>query len=147
MKQRNTITQSVVRFFDTRYEYSVYFKNISVTNDSSYRIGLTKEASADYLGYQTSKVEDGKFDIRLLSSLSSSSYDETGYTVYRLTGKGDRVTSVEDVITSTNIYQSIRATAADGRAPPTSARNTFRLSPFAASLPIRACISSFAPTL
>ena len=121
MKQRNTITQSVVRFFDTRYDYSVYFKNISVTNDSSYRIGLTKEASADYLGYQTSKVEDGKFDIRLLSSLSSSNYDETGYTVYRLTGKGDRVTSVEDVITSTNVYESIRATAADGSVSSVSA--------------------------
>ena len=114
MKQRNTITQSVVRFFDTRYEYSVYFKNISVTNDSSYRIGLTKEAGADYLGYQTTRVEDGAFDIRLLSALSSKDYDVAGYTVYRLTRNGQSVATVEDVVDSKNVYESINVTAADG---------------------------------
>ncbi|MBQ7293615.1 MAG: hypothetical protein IJW79_07740, partial [Clostridia bacterium] len=74
MSQRNSISRSQVRFFDTRYQYSVYFKNISVTNDSDYRIGLTKETSSDYLGYQTSKIENGKFDIRFLSTLSSKDY-------------------------------------------------------------------------
>ena len=114
MPQRNVITKSRVRFFDTRYEYSVYFKNISVTNDSDYRIGLTKEASADYLGYQTSKIENGKFDIRFISTLSSKDYHKVGYTVYRLTDDGKTVIESEDVVTSKWVYESVTQTAANG---------------------------------
>jgi len=114
MSQRNSISRSQVRFFDTRYQYSVYFKNISVTNDSDYRIGLTKETSADYLGYQTSKIENGKFDIRFLSTMSSKDYHNVGYTVYRLTENGKNVISSEDVVTSKWVYESVKQTAADG---------------------------------
>lgn len=114
MAQRNSISKSRVRFFDTRYKYSVYFKNISVTNDSDYRIGLTKEASADYLGYQTSKIENGKFNVRFVSTLSEKDYHKVGYTVYRLTDNGKTVVSSEDVVTSKSVYESIQQTAADG---------------------------------
>ena len=43
----NNMVSSQVRFFDVRYNYSVYFSNISVYSDSSYRIGLKKEQAAD----------------------------------------------------------------------------------------------------
>ncbi len=114
MAQRNEITRSRVRFFDTRYGYSVYFKNISVTNDSDYRIGLTRETGADYLGYQTSKIENGKFDVRFLSTLSAKNYGEVGYTVYRLAEDGKRVLATEDVVASDHVYESVKQTAADG---------------------------------
>ena len=110
----NSISKSRVRFFDTRYKYSVYFKNISVTNDSDYRIGLTKETSADYLGYQASKVENGKFNVRFISTMSSKDYNTVGYTVYRLTDDGKTVISSEDIVTSKWVYESIKQTSADG---------------------------------
>ena len=114
MKKRDSIVDSRVRFFDTRYEYSVYFKNISVTSDSDYRIGLTKEASADYLGYQTSKIQSGSFDIRFLSAMSSMDYHTAGYTVYRLTDNGENLVALEDVVTSKRVYEGVNQTTADG---------------------------------
>ena len=107
MVKRDNISRSRVRFFDTRYEYSVYFKNISVTSDSDYRIGLTKEPSADYLGYQTTKIENGTFDIRFLSTMSSMDYHTAGYTVYRLTDNGQNIMTLEDIITSKHVYESV----------------------------------------
>jgi hypothetical protein len=116
MAKLDTIAKSRVRFFDTRYQYSVYFKDISVTSDSDYRIGLTKETSADYLGYQTSKITNGTFDVRFLSTMSSTDYNKTGYTIYRLTDNGQNVLTFEDVIASKQVYESVNQTALDGSA-------------------------------
>ena len=114
------IAASRLRFFDSRYAYSVYFKNISITSDADYRIGLSKEVSADYLGYQTTKVEDGKFDVRLLASMKSMDYQTAGYTVYRLTDDFGDAFVEEFVLKSKQVYESVNQTNADGS---TVARN------------------------
>jgi hypothetical protein len=114
MLKNNDITLSRLRFFDSRYSYSVYFKNISITSDADYRIGLSKEVSADYLGYQTTKVEDGKFDVRFLASMSSMDFQTAGYTVYRLTDDFGEAFVEEFVLKSKQVYESVNQTAADG---------------------------------
>ena len=102
--------KSQVRFFDVRYQYSVYFSNISVYSDSSYRIGLTDEESADYLAYQTTKVENGTFDLRLNSTINLddiTSYNNTGFNVTLLHNENGKSVAKEYDIKSTSVYSSI----------------------------------------
>ena len=101
---------SRVRFFDTRYQYSVYFSNISVYSDSSYRIGLSKEEAADYLAYQTTKAENGSFDLRLISSINIeniTTYNNTGFNVTLLWGENGKAKVEERDVKSTEVYDSI----------------------------------------
>ena len=114
MVQLANIATSRVRFFDTRYIYSVLFKNISVTSDSDYRIGTVKERSADYLAYQTSKIENGKFDLRMISGLDTLNYRETGFTVYRMYEKNGSLVATEEEIRSSKVYESLNQKNADG---------------------------------
>jgi hypothetical protein len=106
------MVMSRVRFFDTRFNYSAYFSNISVYSDSSYRIGLVKEASADYLAYQTSKVQNGKFDLRLISGINIddiTAYNNTGFNVVTLWREnGETVTRSSD-FTTTTVYGALLA--------------------------------------
>ena len=106
------MVMSKVRFFDTRFQYSAYFSNISVYSDSSYRIGVSKEQSADYLAYQTTKVENGAFDLRLISSVSFddvSAYNTAGFNVTTIwTEKGKQKSQVQDV-TSEVLCRSLLA--------------------------------------
>jgi hypothetical protein len=46
----------------------IKMKNLFVKTDSDYSMELVREASADYYGYQTTKITNGFFDIRFISS-------------------------------------------------------------------------------
>ena len=106
------MVKSQVRFFDVRYNYSVYFSNISVYSDSSYRIGISKEESADYIGYQTSKVQNNSFDLRLLSAINIediTTYNNTGFNVITLWEENGKTKATERDVKSTKVYGSVMA--------------------------------------
>ena len=108
----NNMVSSQVRFFDVRYNYSVYFSNISIYSDSSYRIGLKKEQAADYLAYQTTKAENGAFDIRLVSSIDIediTAYNNTGFKITTLWTEGGKIVAEERDVKSTVVYDAITA--------------------------------------
>ena len=109
-----TLADSIVRFFDTRYAYSVYFSDLSVYTASDYRIGLVDESSADYLGFQTTKVENDKFDLRVLSGLDSAIFGATGYEVVTLWQSKKDIKSAEYSATSKVLYNAVNATDASG---------------------------------
>ncbi len=111
----SAIAGSRVRFFDTRYNYSVWFKNISVTSDSDYRIGTLSEPSADFIGYQTTKPVDGKFDLRLISGLDSRDYNRVGCTVYEVSRKNGEIETNEYELLGETVYESIKATDESGK--------------------------------
>lgn len=103
---------SKVRFFDTRFNYSAYFSNISVYSDSSYRIGLVREQSADYLTYQTSKPENGRFDLRLISGINIediTTYNNTGFNVVMLWRENGEVVSLEKDLKTVTVYEGFLA--------------------------------------
>ncbi len=114
MKALDSITKSQIRFFDTRYSYSVYFKNISVTSDSGYRVGTTKEDTADYIGYQTTKPEGGKFDLRAIAGVSSTAFNCVGCTVYELNRVNGEVVAKSHEALSGVVYESLKQTDASG---------------------------------
>ena len=103
---------SRVRFFDTRYQYSVHFSNISVYSDSAYRIGLVKERTADYLGYQTTPVKDGSFDLRVISAMNVddiSLCSDTGVSVTTLFSEDGQAVAKEAFYDSRTVYETINA--------------------------------------
>ncbi|MBQ7292756.1 MAG: hypothetical protein IJW79_03340 [Clostridia bacterium] len=109
------LIRSQVRFFDTRYAYTAYFSNISVYTDSSYRIGLAEEASADFVGYQTAKVKDNSFDIRLVAGTDIadiSSYNSIGFTVTTMMMENGKEVATEKKHYDVKVYESI---VADGK--------------------------------
>ena len=67
-----------VRYFDGYFSWSAKMKNLFVKTDSDYSMELHRESSADYFGYQTTKVVDGSFDIRFLSSIDPLAFSATG---------------------------------------------------------------------
>lgn len=109
----SNMVMSKVRFFDTRFEYSVYFSNISVYSDSSYRIGSTREPSTDYVAYQTTKPENGSFDLRLISATNIedlASYNHVGFNVTMMWYDEDGFPrSTEQIVKSTEVYESVLA--------------------------------------
>lgn len=109
-----TLADSIVRFFDTRYAYSVYFSDLSVYTASDYRIGLIDEVAADFVGYQTSKVQNNTFDLRVLAGLDELNYSNTGYEVVALRQQRTSVKTDEYSATSAVVYEEISALDATG---------------------------------
>ncbi len=72
-------TSNSVRFFDGYYKWEAKMKNIKVKTDGDYEITLKREDAADYLGIQTSKPKDGKFNARAIFGVDSVNYDKVGY--------------------------------------------------------------------
>ncbi len=108
--------KSSVRFFDPAYEYEAYVKNISVYSKSGYSIvvGVNKEESADYLGYQTTKPSNGTFDVRFLSALSK--FDEFNTVGYDITIKTvDQDGNVTEKREKANRYLVYEDILADGK--------------------------------
>ncbi len=106
----STLARSQVRFFDARYAYTAYFSNISVYTDSSYRIGLISEDSADYLAYQTTKVENNTFDLRLIAGTDIAditTYNHAGFKVTTLWEENGQIVSKEKNVYSTTVYESL----------------------------------------
>ena len=111
-RPKTDLTKSQVRFFDTRYKYTAYFSNISVYTDSSYRIGLTDEAAADFVGYQTTKAENNKFDLRVISGTDIediTTYNSIGFTVTTMTEENGKSVARETRRYDINVYESILA--------------------------------------
>lgn len=103
--------KSAIRFFDTAYEYEAYVKNITVysNNGHSIEVGKNTENSADYLGYQTTKPVDGKFDIYLLSGIEKTTeLTQAGYNV-SLTAidKNGKITETQEISDNATISESI----------------------------------------
>lgn len=106
------MVKSRIRFFDTRFNYSVYFSNISVYSNSSYRIGLVEEAAADYVAYQTTKPEGGKFDLRVVAGTNIenvSEYNRAGFLVTTLTTENGELVAKEQDVNITTVYESLVA--------------------------------------
>ena len=116
-----TLGDSIVRFFDTRYAYSVYFSDLSVYTANDYRIGLVDESAADYIGYQTTKVENNSFDLRVLAGLENPNFAATGYEVVTLWQDKKAIKSEEYAATSKVLYNEINAKDASGNAIKVSA--------------------------
>ena len=104
------MVSSMVRFFDVRYNYSVYFSNISIYSDSSYRIGLTKENAADYLAYQTAKPQNNAFDLRLVSAIDIddiTSYNNTGFNITTIWYENGESKAASRDVKSTEVYEAV----------------------------------------
>lgn len=104
--------KSSIRFFDTRYKYSVHLSNVSVYSKSNYRIGLVKEEAADYIAYQTSPIENGKFDLRVISAINIDNitdYNKTGFVVTTLWEENQEIVAKEQNISTTTVYESLLA--------------------------------------
>ena len=107
-----TLIKSQVRFFDARYAYTAYFSNISVYTDSSYRIGLTEEEAADFVGYQTTKVANNSFDLRLISGTNIAditTYNSAGFMVTTLMEENGEMVAKEKKHYDINVYESLVA--------------------------------------
>ena len=106
---------SKIRFFDSRYSYSVYMRNVSVYSNNDYRIGLSKEQTADYIAYQTTGIEkkivDGVlrkcFNLRVVSGLNSLEYNDTGFDISVVYTKNGETFSKQHDVNSTKVYGSI----------------------------------------
>lgn len=106
------LARSQVRFFDVRYTYTAYFSNISVYTDSSYRIGLTEEESADFVGYQTTKIENNSFDLRLIAGTDIAditTYNSVGFMVTTIFEENGMSVASENRYYDTNVYESFLA--------------------------------------
>ena len=106
------LAKSQVRFFDARYAYTAYFSNISVYTDSSYRIGLTEEEAADFTGYQTTKVENNSFDLRLISGTNIAditTYNSAGFMVTTIMEENGEMVAKETKHYDINVYESLVA--------------------------------------
>ena len=115
-KTKLDLITSQVRFFDTRYKYTAYFSNISIYTDSSYRIGLSNEASADFVGYQTSKIENNSFDLRLIAGTNIAditTYNSVGFMVTTMMEEKGQPIAAETKHYDITVYESILA---DGKA-------------------------------
>ena len=114
---------SIVRFFDTRYAYSAYFSDLSVYTANDYRIGLSEESAADYTAYQTTKVENDTFDLRVIAGLEDSTFGATGYEVVALWEEKGKVVSEEYSAKSSTLYSNVNATDASGNVVKVSAED------------------------
>ena len=81
-----------VRYFDGYFSWSAKMKNLFVKTDNNYTLEFVREESADYYGCQTTKIVDGKFDVRFLASIDPSAFlaDESGVST-TFTGAGYEV--------------------------------------------------------
>ena len=108
-KTSKAYSESIIRILDGYYKYTVYFKNFEVYTNNSYKVGLTNEESADYLAHQTTKVENGTFDLRLLAGMDTLNYGATGYEVSVLTDKNGTVSERSVSVKNSPIYSAVNA--------------------------------------
>ncbi len=77
-----------------------------------------KNALTNYVGYQTTKVTDGKFGLRLVANLDAhanlADYENVGFKVVAFFADGTKVMTNNCV--QTKVYESITTTTADGNA-------------------------------
>ncbi len=89
-------TSEYVRFFDGKFSYNAYVKNIKISaSDTPYYCGIVKENTSDFLSYQTTKpAADGSFKLRIIAGVDSLKYKSFGYRVLILTkdASGNTVT-------------------------------------------------------
>lgn len=103
-------TSSFLRILDGSNDYRAYVKNISISaSNEVYECGLVKEASADFISYQTTKPDaDGEFSLRVITGLDSLEYKCFGYRVLVLTKNVSGETVVKELSdTNTKAYSSI----------------------------------------
>jgi len=86
-----TRVSGAVRYFDAYYSWGAQMKNLLVKTDSDYVIGERTEEAADYIGYQTSKPENGKFSFRAIMGVNDTVYNRIGYEVLLLERDDDGV--------------------------------------------------------
>ena len=118
-----SLGDSIVRFFDTRYAYSAYFSDLSVYTANDYRIGLSEESAANYTAYQTTKVENDTFDLRVIAGLEDPTFGATGYEVVALWEEKGKVVSEEYSAKSSTLYSNVNATDASGNVVKVSAED------------------------
>ncbi|MBO4979758.1 MAG: DNRLRE domain-containing protein [Clostridia bacterium] len=81
----NVYSSYAVRYFDNYFDsWQVEMKNLIVKTDSEYTIELKREPAADYVGYQVTKPEDGKFSLRTVLGVNDLGYNRIGYEVILL---------------------------------------------------------------
>ncbi len=97
-----------VRYFDGYFNWSAKMKNLYVKTDSNYTMELVREEAADYLGYQTSKPENGTFSARMIFGVNSDQYRKVGYEIYRMEVDADGVPFARQISADTcEIYTDI----------------------------------------
>ena len=79
-----SVVSGSVRYFDGYYNWSAKMKNLYVKTDSNYSLALIRESSADYLGYQTARPENGSFSARMIFGLADVDHKSVGYEIYLL---------------------------------------------------------------
>ena len=115
------LTESKLRVLrnDTTYNgYKVTLKSVSLqTMPNDYKLG--EALTADWEAYQTTVVENGTFDLRLISLLDTLSYSKAGYevvAVYQEEDEGDVLVKQSD-ITTDKVYTSLADGTEDGWKP------------------------------
>ncbi len=107
-------SSSSVRFFDGYFDWDAQIKGILVKSEHNYVIGEQKEMTADFIACQTTAVNDGRFDLRMISGIDSLNYQNVGYTVYRsYTENGEEVTT-EQTVSSHKVYTKLNNGTPDG---------------------------------
>ncbi len=101
--------ESIIRFLDGYYHYTAYLKNLEVYTNNSYKVGVSSEISANYTAYQTTKPQNNKFDVRLISSLDSLDYNRSGFEVTAITKNGDDVTANIYSVANKKVYTALNA--------------------------------------
>ncbi len=100
-------TSTSVRLFDASTSYVTNLKNIEIAaTEEFYYCGLEKEASSDFISYQTTIPTDGKFTLRVLAGINSTGYKSFGYRVLVLTEDG-RITELTGL--DNKVYSSVCA--------------------------------------
>ena len=101
---------SLFRVFDGTFNYTCKVKDINIsTTNEKYLGGLTKEPSADFISYQTSKPDkNGKFDIRIIAGLNELTYQNFGYKVIALTeNAGGETVAIQTEGSDTKAYDAV----------------------------------------
>lgn len=100
---------SYLRFLDTGLDYQAYVKNIEVTSHDV-TLGVNTEPSADYIGYQVSKVQNNQFSVRFVSGLENAKAEKSGYQIIQLiTDNTGKITETATDYESTSVYEKIKA--------------------------------------
>ena len=111
------LSESVIRFFDNRYKYSVNLRNVSVYSDNNYRIGFVEEDAADYIAYQTTGIEKKKidgvekncFNLRIVSGVNTLEYSKVGYHVSAIYTKGGEEYQKQFEVSTRTVFDAIRS--------------------------------------
>ncbi len=103
------VVSYAVRYFDGYYNWSAKMKNLIVKTNSEYVIQLKREASADYVGYQTAKPTGDKFSARMIFGIDDIAYKNVGYEAILVTKNNDgEVISTGISNTTVTIYPELK---------------------------------------